>query len=224
MAEPQPHSVRLSPGRLALALAAALALALVILFAAVLPAEYGRDPTGLGKLTGLGRIWAPPQVEVDPNGGAGPLAREYPAGWRTDVIEIPLKAFTGDPRDVQVEYKVAMKKGATLVYQWEVQGAGHASDLYYDFHGHTLAAGPGEVMTVSTYKQSQGARANGALTAPFDGIHGWFFQNGALSPVVVRVKIAGFYDLIPTGQPGNEAGIVANVPASRSRPNPPPKA
>jgi hypothetical protein len=35
---------------------------------------------------------------------------------------------------------------------------------------------------------------------------------------VVRLKITGFYELIPSGQPGNEAGVVANVPASQARP------
>ena len=218
MAEDQPHGVRLARPKLLLAIAGALAAALLILFAAVLPAEYGRDPTGLGKLTGLDRIWAPTEVELDTRSGAGPPAREYPTGWRTDVIEIPLKAFTGDPRDVQIEYKVRMRQGATLIYEWQVSGARNASDLYYDFHGHTLADQPGETMTVATYRQFTGARANGALTAPFDGIHGWFFQNSAASPVVVRLRIAGFYDLIPAGQPGNEAGIVANVPAAQARP------
>ncbi|HEY8571795.1 hypothetical protein [Phenylobacterium sp.] len=222
MADEQPHGVKLARPKLLAAIALAAVAALLILFAAVLPAEYGRDPTGLGKATGLARLWAPKEVKLDPNTGAGPLAREYPAGWRTDVIEIPLKAFAGDPRDVQIEYKVRMRKGATLIYEWEVAGAQHANDLYYDFHGHTLASQPGETMTVATYKQAQAGRAAGALTAPFDGIHGWFFQNGALTPVVVRVRVAGFYELIPAGQPGNEAGIVANVPASQSRPAVPP--
>ena len=57
------------------------------------------------------------------------------------------------------------------------------------------------------------------ITAPFDGIEGWQFSNSADGPVVVKVTLAGFYDLIPSGQPGNEAGIVANVPAAQARPN-----
>jgi hypothetical protein len=36
--------------------------------------------------------------------------------------------------------------------------------------------------------------------------------------VVVRLKLSGFYELVPAGQPGNEAGIVANVPANQARP------
>jgi hypothetical protein len=71
-------------------------------------------------------------------------------------------------------------------------------------------------MTVATYKQATGTSANGALTAPFDGLYGWFFQNQSINPVVVRVKISGFYELIPPGDIGNEAGIIANVPADKA--------
>jgi hypothetical protein len=76
-------------------------------------------------------------------------------------------------------------------------------------------------MTVATYKQAFGLKQQGALTAPFDGIQGWQFSNSSEHPVVVRLKITGFYDLIPAGQPGNEAGVVANVPAAQARPNAP---
>ena len=58
--------------------------------------------------------------------------------------------------------------------------------------------------------------ANGALTAPFDGIHGWYFQNQSGNPDIVRVKISGFYELIAPGETGNEAGILANVPADQA--------
>jgi hypothetical protein len=76
-------------------------------------------------------------------------------------------------------------------------------------------------MSVSTYKQGFGLQKQGALTAPFEGIQGWQFSNSSEAPVVVHIKLAGFYDLIPSGQPGNEAGIVANVPADKARPEMP---
>ena len=46
--------------------------------------------------------------------------------------------------------------------------------------------------------------------------------------MVVKLHLAGFYELIPSGQPGNEAGVVANVPAAQARPTakdiaPPPR-
>ena len=43
-----------------------------------------------------------------------------------------------------------------------------------------------------------------------------FSRNQSINPVVVRVKISGFYELIPRGDIGNEAGIIANVPADKA--------
>jgi hypothetical protein len=200
--------------RLLIQTLAALAVASLVTVLFVLPAEYGRDPTGLGRITGLSRLWAPPQVNLAPTAAAAqPLAREYAGGFRTDTIEIPLGFIGGGKGPYELEYKVHMKKGASLVYEWEAIGADTAEDIYYDFHGHTLASKPGETMVVSTHKQAQGPRQAGALVAPFDGIQGWFFQNSAAQPVVIRVRVSGFYDLIPPGQTGNEAGIKANTPA-----------
>ncbi len=74
-------------------------------------------------------------------------------------------------------------------------------------------------MTVASYKASRGLSQTGALTAPFDGIQGWQFSNFGDGAVVIRVKLTGFYDLVPSGQEGNLAGIVANVPAAQARPD-----
>jgi hypothetical protein len=36
------------------------------------------------------------------------------------------------------------------------------------------------------------------------------------SSPIENVKISGFYELIPPGETGNEAGIIANVPADKA--------
>jgi len=208
----------LSRGRLLLATGGAFVVAVVIVAGAILPAEYDLDPLGLGKLTGIIRLWAPAEVRINRKSGTVPRAREYPQAFRTDVVEIPLTGFLGGAFGSELEYKVRMKKDATLIYQWEVIGPRDARDFHYDFHGHTTPKPGGETMTVATYKQAYGLRQQGALTAPFDGIQGWQFSNSSDNPVVVRLKLSGFYDLIPSGQPGNEAGVVANVPAAQARP------
>jgi hypothetical protein len=205
-------------GRLLLMTGGALVLAVLIVVGAILPAEFDLDPLGLGKLTGLIRLWAPAEKTISGKSGSVPRAREYAQGFRTDTVEIPLTGFLGGRFGSELEYKVRMKKDATLIYQWEVVGPKDARDFHYDFHGHTTPRPGGESMTVATYKQAYGLRQQGALTAPFDGIQGWQFSNSSDNPVIVRVKLAGFYDLIPSGQPGNEAGVVANVPAAQARP------
>ena len=36
-------------------------------------------------------------------------------------------------------------------------------------------------------------RADGSFTAPFSGIHGWFWVNPGADTITVRVTTAGFY-------------------------------
>ena len=208
----------LSRKRLLLATGGAAAVAAVVLFAGIIPAEFGYDPLGLGKITGISRLWAPDEVAIKNTSGGLAYAHEYPIAWRTDVIEIPLTSVDGGRSGYELEYKVRMRKNAALIYEWEAVGAINNNDVYYDFHGHTTPGKPGEDMTVATYRQSNARSIRGSLIAPFDGIHGWFFQNSSIKPVVIRVRIAGFYELIPAGEAGNEAGVAANVPAAQARP------
>jgi len=203
-----------SAGRMLAITAGALAIASLVVLGAILPAEFNLDPLGLGKVTGLGRLWAPREVPFDLSKSEVPLAREYATGFRSDTIEIPLRPDGSRQGGDQLEYKVRMKKDATLIYQWSVADIPVPTEFYYDFHGHTLT--DGKEMTVATYKKDTGTGATGALTAPFDGVHGWYFQNQSLNHVVVRVKISGFYELIAPGETGNEAGVLANVPADQA--------
>jgi len=191
----------------------AVVAALVILFAGILPAEYNRDPTGLGRLTGIAKLWAPGQQVVAANAGAAgaPVSRSYPTPYRSDVIEIPLKPDEDPERGNELEYKVHLEKGGSYVYSWEVAEITNPEEFYTEFHGHTAEAG--KTMTVAEYRKATGSSDNGILTAPFAGVHGWYFQNQSLKPVIVRLKLSGFYTLIPDGQPGNETGLHAKAVA-----------
>lgn len=209
---PNPPSKR----ALLLMTAGAVVVGVVVVLGAILPAEYNRDPIGLGRVTGLSRLWAPKEVQVPAAEGDQPLAREYTTPFRSDVVEIPLTSGLDDTtHKYELEYKVRMQKGASLIYAWDVEPTQGPEDFYYDFHGHTVVPkGQEESMTVSTYKQASEPKANGALVAPFDGIHGWYFQNTGVKPVKVRLKLAGFYELVAPGEDGNLERI---KPISSSR-------
>lgn len=185
--------------------AGATGLGLLILFAAVLPAEFHRDPTGLGRLTGISALWAPAETNIDPAMLERQTTRTYDVPFRSDTIEIPLA--TGDDRDGrnELEYKVRVAKGGSFVYSWSVAGVGDPQEFYSEFHGHTLDNG--KTMTVAEYRKASGTSGNGMLVAPFAGIHGWYFQNQALPAARVTLRLAGFYSLIEPGDPGNERGI-----------------
>ena len=111
----------------------------------------------------------------------GNPARSYGVPFRSDEINIPLKV------DQELEYKVKMQPGGTLVYSWEVD----KGTVYYDFHGEP----PENPKNAQSYAADVASKASGSLIAPFAGIHGWFLQNQEGWPVVVRLKMTGFYDL-----------------------------
>jgi hypothetical protein len=195
----------LGRSRLLAIAAAALLGASAIFTLFVLPAEFHRDPTGFGRLTGLDRVAGPEVVSVAA-APAGPNAttRFYGSPFRSDTIEITLPP---DEKN-ELEYKVQMRPGETLTYSWAVTGdEAHPEWFYYDFHGESRPNAPDAKATVMEYKQSTGLASNGALVAPFEGVHGWYFQNQSDKPLVVHLKLSGFYQLIPPGEYGNEAKI-----------------
>ena len=44
-------------------------------------------------------------------------------------------------------------------------------------------------------KKSATSQASGTLTAPFSGIHGWFWENTTDQPITVTLTASGFYNL-----------------------------
>jgi hypothetical protein len=167
-------------------------VAAVILVGAVLPAEFHIDPLGIGKATGLLKLSQPEEVKVALPAGSvsNEIAHTYPAPFRTDTISIPLES--GDNREGrnELEWKVRMKKGQTLVYSWSVEAP--PEEFYVDFHGESE---PTPEKKVISYHEGISTGANGSMVAPFDGIHGWYLQNQSAKAVVVHLKLSGFYEM-----------------------------
>ncbi len=179
-------------------------LALVILFAAVLPAEYGIDPTGLVKKMGLTTLaestqakalnclpGKPRVVMANPatvkekmlTSELSPLDESQAITWQDHVsIEIPPKKG--------LEYKFKMAKGASLEFSWATE---NAAVLYYDFHGEPEGATDGYF---KSYQETNNKIAKGKLTAPFDGIHGWYWENATDQPVKIQLKSKGKYEVL----------------------------
>ncbi len=125
------------------------------------------------------------EVPLAENVFAGPAA-----AYRTDMIEIEVPAFGAG-----LEYKLAMREGDVITYAWDAGDLATPELFLSEFHGHTERVGdaPGTVMF---YRRAVGRAGSGALTAPFDGVHGWYFRNDTEEPVVVRLQVAGFYELV----------------------------
>lgn len=181
-------------------------IGLFILLGGVLPAELGRDPTGLGRLIGTDKLFAP-SVELTSGELGAAASGSSDSTYVTHSIDIHLAAGADPARRDELEYKVRMEKGGAFVYSWEVLDIDNPEHFYSDFHGHTAQSGG--AMTVGEYRKSEGSSDNGRLIAPFAGVHGWYFQNQSTQPVIVRLRLAGFYKLVAPGEEGNEAGLLA---------------
>lgn len=195
--------LNVKPRTLALITGGGLLAGTLIVVGAILPAEYNVDPVGLGGVSGLARLWAPEEKKWEPGAGMDPAHSSGIPSART-VVNIPLGA--SDWPEAALEYKFAMKPGQTLLYRWQAlnaDGSPVTTPVEFDFHGHTLAQ-DGEEMTVADYRKDRATSDQGALMAPFDGIHGWYFKNHAPDPIQIRLEVQGFYELVPPGEPGNE--------------------
>jgi hypothetical protein len=115
--------------------------------------------------------------------------REYTTDYRTDVIEIPLGSLE------ELEYKLGLNEGDAIVYQWDAVDLKDPEMLWAEFHGHTPPVdNAGDLMF---YRKATGATERGTLVAPFTGIHGWYLRNDSEQAIVVQLKVAGFYELLP---------------------------
>lgn len=183
-----PAPVPPSLSRLGRTTAVALVVAAVILVTAVLPAEYGVDPTGTGRVLGLTAIASPPVAPVELVRPAdaltptqkGPLGI-YPAEFKFDVYEIALAPYE------YVEYKYRLEKDATMLYSWSATGP-----LVHDFHGER-AVGAGDAPAEQSFDKEDRRQASGSLTAPFAGIHGWYWENPGAETITIRLTSAGYY-------------------------------
>jgi hypothetical protein len=171
--------------QLAKATALALAVSGAILVGAVLPAEYGIDPIGIGKALGLtklnGGAAKPAELVPAPAGSTATLSRTDHA-LRSDEMSVTLQPGEG------AEIKAEVRKGQQFVFSWATDGAPVKSDM----HGEPFNAKPNEFTTYWKVPQQSGAQ--GAFVAPFDGIHGWFWRNKGDKPVTVKVKVTGFHE------------------------------
>ena len=158
----------------------ALGVAAVLLVTVVLPAEYGVDKTGVGRLLGLtemGRMKRAAAEEPTATPAATTGSLEYKAGQSAE-LRVPLAP--GEGREV----KASMRAGGKMQYQWS------AGDLpvHYELHGEPRGGAKGEY---SSYKIDVSKGEAGNFTAPMEGTQGWYWRNDTPSPVVVTVKATG---------------------------------
>lgn len=112
---------------------------------------------------------------------AGCFGGDAPVG-RDDTTSIPVLAGRS------VEFKLSIKEGAVLDYSWT-----SPSPLRYDFHGDRDGDKSG---AFTSHKAGTAAKDSGQLKAPFDGRHGWYWENRGSAAVSIDLHTKGTYQVI----------------------------
>ena len=168
-------------GLISLGSVVAAALALVLF---VLPAEYDIDPTGAGELMGI-------------KGMAGysvAALSKQPTTYHKDSVTFPLAPFES------VEYKYTLEQGQSMVFTWQAVSASNdpQAELIFDMHSEEKGTDPEDSVT---FDMGRAGSAHGSFVAPFDGIHGWYWENRTGEDIVVELVTTGFYSKATTYGP-----------------------
>jgi len=176
--------------RIALAGGAALLVAGLVLVMFVLPAEFAVDPLGTGARFGLLPLGVVgQQVEALEAGAAAGTAGQGSAiivgqerPFQSETVEFKVAPHQG------IEYKYRLDKGEALLYSWTA-----TAPVNYELHAEPDGAPAGYAQSYE--KKPLTGQASGTLTAPFPGIHGWYWENPGAEEVTVTLKSAGFYNI-----------------------------
>jgi len=155
----------------------------------VLPAEYGVDPLGTGARIGLVELGAVGQEVAALEAAAQETGTDQVAiivpqdrAYQEETVEFAVAAGEG------MEYKYRLDQGEALLYAWTATGP-----VNYELHAEPDGAPRGYAQS---YELRQGmSQASGTLTAPFPGIHGWFWENLSAEEITVTLTAAGFYNI-----------------------------
>lgn len=186
--------------------------AVVLLATVVMPAEYGIDPTGAGRLLGLTEMGEtktrlikealadaapasdaaaataaamPPAVSPAPTTKPAPLNEAAAATPEKTAAAVKWRdemTITLSPGEGS-EVKMRMKEGERAVFAWSVQGGVVNFDAHGDGDGNSIS-----------YKKGRSVPADtGDLVAAFTGNHGWFWRNRGEDKVTLVLRTSGSY-------------------------------
>ncbi|MFT5915949.1 MAG: hypothetical protein ACI81T_002452 [Bacteroidia bacterium] len=199
----------LNKGQLLKSLLIAFIIGAVVLVTAVLPAEYGLDPLGTGKLFGFTKLYqgekqtekktadsnlnfkkitmeklgSSPSVVKPEEADNPPPEMQY--SKRQDTIKVVV------PADKGIEYKFKSLKYGSTKYEW----ATNEGIVYIDFHGEVKQENPPKNVFYESYTLAYSNNMAGTFTAPFEGKHGWYFRNKTNKDIVVTIRLNGQYEL-----------------------------
>jgi hypothetical protein len=180
----------------------AVLVAILLLLVAILPAEYGIDPTGIGKILGLrkmGEIKVSLAQEVVAAHTGEPIALNLqivppsepiaapslPVSEKSEATVLSHEMKVSLVPNEGTEIKVVMEKGGKVDYTWWTDG-GRAN---FDVHGDS------KKLNINYHNYSKGSeeKREGVIEAAFDGSHGWFWRNRTSKAMTITLKTSGEY-------------------------------
>ena len=175
----------------------------IVFITAVLPAEYGKDPIGTGKLFGFSKLYIKEntnqlnfkQIKLkdvgSPSSIIKPSEANNPAPEKQfDVIQDSITVKI--PAKKGIEYKVKMLKYGSTKYEWYSQ---NKEIVFLDFHGEVEEETPPKEVFYESYTVAYSNNMGGTFTAPFKGKHGWYFKNVSDKEITIIIKLKGQYKL-----------------------------
>ena len=111
-----------------------------------------------------------------------PAPSKPAAGAREDAREFVV------PPGGSLEYKLFMQEGAKMEFSWSAPRA-----LYFDFHGDREGDTSG---AFTRHKSGTAALDKGSFTSPFQGRHGWYWENRNAQDVTVTLTTKGDYIVV----------------------------
>lgn len=178
-----PKPAPLSKKKLLIGGAVALVAAAGIVVCFVLPAQYGIDPTGIGKAAGLVAIADAANTPELQRGakrkGVLTLTEPTPSAeaGKSDHWEFELGPYEG------IEFKYTIEEGKPIAFSWQSTGP-----LHYDMHAHPFKGG---TALTESYSVGDAAVLRGRYVAAFTGIHGWYWQNRSMDRVKLVLDASG---------------------------------
>lgn len=189
----------------------ALIAAIIIGVVAVLPAEYGKDYTGLGKALGfsklfvnhqdtapkavssvelpasnfiLAEIGSEPKIPKPKEANAPTPTKQYES--RMDSVKITVPVGKG------LEYKILVLKHGQVKYDWKT----NKGILFFDLHGDVKENAPENSGYYESYTVANSNNMAGSFIAPYEGKHGWYFKNKTKEEIIVTLHLKGEYQLV----------------------------
>lgn len=172
----------------------------ILLVAVVMPAEYGIDPTGVGKVIGLKKMG---EIKTSlAEEAAADKAKTLAVNTQTEPLEAEVVTSAPEPtqptlnHEMQVtlapdegtEIKVTMVEGSKVQYSWQTDGGKANFDVHAD----------SKKLKIDYHSYSKGAeqKSEGVIEAAFDGNHGWFWRNRTAAPMTITLQTNGEYTKI----------------------------